>query len=357
MSDSVLPPVLIVGSERSGTNLLRALLSTHSKIASPPPAGIIDALGGIQSRYFPCGHPPHLSELIADVVTLTKTHLNPWDVDLDSKAIRAKVNGASLWEVFRVVNEIYAEQHGRGCWCSKEPGLFNYIPEIADHIPNAKFVYLVRDGRDVALSILRGHLHVFHVYFAAGYWAWTQRACLSALADPAHSARIYLLKYENLIADPGDVMRDLMRFIGLEFEGPQLQYYRDEKVLDHARRSRFWKNLARPIDKKNTGMYRDNLSARNLEIFESVAWAEMEALRYPLVSTRKRAFTHFDIRLYRSIAFLRRQFWRMDPSAEGFRVRARVKATRRIVNREIRRIAWELRRGNDPGNGGADGKQ
>ena len=171
--------------------------------------------------------------------------------------------------------------------------------EIADHIPNAKFVYLVRDGRDVALSILRGHLHVFHVYFAAGYWAWTQRACLSALADPAHSARIYLLKYENLIADPGDVMRDLMRFIGLEFEGPQLQYYRDEKVLDHARRSRFWKNLARPIDKKNTGMYRDNLSARNLEIFESVhkgrngslavsarqhSKKSFHPLRYPLVS-------------------------------------------------------------------------
>jgi len=61
-------PVLIVGAERSGTNLLRALLSTHSKIASPPSAGIIDALGRIQSRYFPSSRPAYLSELIDDVV-------------------------------------------------------------------------------------------------------------------------------------------------------------------------------------------------------------------------------------------------------------------------------------------------
>jgi hypothetical protein len=333
MSDNVFPAVVIVGSERSGTNLLRALLGTHSKIASPPPAGIIDALGGLQFRYFPSGQPAYLSELIDDVVALTKTHLNPWDIDLDSKVIKAKVKNASFWEVFRVANEIYAEEHGRPCWCSKEPGLFRYISEIAGYLPDAKFVYLARDGRDVALSLLQGHLHQFHVYFAAQYWARSQRSCLSALADPGNSARIYLLKYENLIGSPEDVMRDLMHFIGLEFEKQQLQYYRNAKVLDHSKRSRFWKNLARPIDDRNKGMYRKNLGIRNIEIFESVAWAEMEALGYPLDSSHKKLFTHFDIRLYRTIALLRQKFWSMDPRREGFRIRARVKATRQIINR------------------------
>jgi hypothetical protein len=335
MSENLSPAVVIVGSERSGTNLLRALLSTHSKIASPPPAGIIDALGGIQSRYFPSGHPAHLSALIDDVVALTKTHLNPWNIDLDPKAIKARVINASLWDVFRVVNEIYAEECGRPCWCSKEPGLFNHIAQIAEHLPNAKFVYLVRDGRDVALSILRGHLHVFHVYFAAEYWAATQRYCMSALADPAYSARMHLVKYENLIANPERVLRDLMHFIGLEFESLQLQYYRDEKILDHSKRSRFWKNLASPIDGKNKGKYRDNLGMKNIEIFESVAWAEMEALGYPLDSAHKKTFTCLDTRFYRAIAFVRKQFWSMDPSAEGFRIRARVKARREIINRVL----------------------
>ena len=335
MSDKFLPPIMILGSERSGTNLLRALLSTHSKIASPPPAGFIDALGGIQSRYFPSGRSSYLSELIDDVVVLTKTHLNPWDIDLNSEVIKAKLKNASLWEVFRVVNEIYAEEYGRPCWCSKEPGLFKYIFEIAEHLPNAKFVYLVRDGRDVAASMLRGHLHEFHVYFAAQNWAWTQRHCLSALADPAVSERIYLLKYENLIDSPEDVMRDLMRFIGLEFEESQLQYYRNKNVLEHAKRSRFWKNLAHPINRKNKGEYKDNLGVKNIEIFESVAWREMEALGYPVDSSHKITFTDFDIRLYRTIAFLRKKFWSMDPRAEAFRIRARVKVTHEIINRKV----------------------
>jgi len=328
-----LPPVLILGSERSGTNLLRALLSTHSKIASPPPAGLIDALAGIQSRYFLNGQPVRLSRLIDDVIALTKTHLNPWDIDLDAKVVRAQLKTASFWDVFRVVNEIYAGEHGRPCWCSKEPGSFNHILEIAESLADAKFVYLVRDGRDVALSLLRGHLHAFHIYFAAEYWAWTQRQCLTALADPALSERIHLLKYENLIANPVGALRGLMRFIGLDFEGSQLQYYRNPQVLDHSKRSRFWRNLARPIDQKNMGKYRDGLGARSVEIFESVAAAEMEALGYPLDSSHEKTFAPSEIRWYRTIACVRKQFWGMDPRGEGFRIRARVKATREIIDR------------------------
>jgi hypothetical protein len=336
MNDNLLPPVVIVGSERSGTNLLRALLSTHSQIASPPPAGIVDALGGIQARYFPNGRPADLAELIDDVVALTKTHLNPWDMDLDSRAIKARVKHASLWEVFRVVNEIYAEEHGRPCWCSKEPGLFNYISEIAVGIPDAKFVYLARDGRDVAASVLRGHLHEFHVYFAAQSWAGVQRLCLNALADPVCSGRMYLLKYEDLIEDPEQTMRDLMRFVNLEFESQQLRYYQDEKVLDHSRKSRFWKNLAYPINRTNTGMYKETLGITNTKIFESVACVELAALKYPVDSSHRRSFTPFDIRMYRAIAFLRRKLWNMDPRAEALRTRARVRATRRIMNRDSR---------------------
>ena len=69
-----------------------------------------------------------------------------------------------------------------------------------------------------------------------------------------------------------------MRFVGLDFEGSQLQYHRNPQVVDHSKRSRFWRNLARPIDQKNKGKYRDGLGERSVEIFESVAAAEMEAV-------------------------------------------------------------------------------
>jgi hypothetical protein len=183
------------------------------------------------------------------------------------------------------------------------------------------------------LSLVRGHLHAFHIYFAAEYWASTQRACLAAAADPALGPRIHLLKYEELIARPDEVMRHLMQFIGLEFEGRQTRYFEDERVVDHARRSKFWRNLAHPIDGSNKGKYKDGLGLRNIEIFESVAFAEMEALGYPLDTAHQRTFSPADVRLYRAVALIRKTFWSMDPSAEGFRIRARVRATRRIIDR------------------------
>lgn len=335
MSNKFSSPIMILGSERSGTNLLRALLDTHSKIASPPPAGFVDALASISSRYFPNGHPAHLTQLINDVITLTRTHHNPWNVALELDEIKARVQNDSIYDVFRVVNEIYAEKSSCSCWCSKEPGLFRFINEIAEHIPNSKFVYLVRDGRDVAASMLKGHLHQFHVYFAAQNWIWTQRLCLDALTDPILSGRIYLLKYENLIENPKSEMQKLMQFIGYDFEESQLQYHQNKDVMEHSKKSRFWKNLAQPINGKNKGGYKKNLGAKNIEIFESVAQKEMEELGYSLDSSHKRKFTDFDIRLYRTIAFMRKKFWSLDFRAEAARSRARFKITHAIINRDM----------------------
>lgn len=335
MNNKDISPVLILGSERSGTNLLRALLSTHSQIASPPPAGFIEILGGIQSRYFPVGCPPYLNELIADVILHTKTHHNPWDIELNPDVIKARLNELTLWDIFRVVNEIYAEKFECRCWCSKEPGLFRYINELAECLPNAKFVYLVRDGRDVAASMLKGHLHEFHVYFAAQTWASTQRICLKAINDPDVSERIYLLKYEDLIDDTKGAMQDLMQFIGFEFEEMQLEYHRDEKVLKHSSKSRLWGNLAQPINKKNKGSYKSALGMKNVEIFESVAWEEMQALGYETDTSHNRTFTGIDIRIFQAIRTLRKLFWSMDPGTEARRSRARFKVLHQIMNKKM----------------------
>ncbi len=170
MIDKFSPPIVILGYERSGTNLLRVLLNSHSKISSPPPAGFIEVLGGIQERYFPLNQPPYLEELIDDIILCTQTHLNPWDIELNPQMIMAMLKTDSFWEIVNVINLIYADKTECSTWCSKEPGLFRFIYEIKAHLPNAKFIYLVRDGRDVAASMLQGHLHEFHVYFAAHNW-------------------------------------------------------------------------------------------------------------------------------------------------------------------------------------------
>jgi hypothetical protein len=237
--------------------------------------------------------------------------------------------------VFRVINELYAEKSGRTFWFSKEPGLFRHIYEVRTHMQNAKFVYMTRDGRDVAASMLTGGVHEFHVYNAAQRWALDQRYCLCAFSDPMIRNQTFMLKYEDLIENTESTMRRLMSFVGLEFETSQMEYYRNESVVKHAGKSEFWKNIAKPIDSSNKGKYRNSLGTKNTEIFESVAWTEMSLLGYPLESLHRKKITAAHRVIFRLVGFLRKACKRMDMKVESSRIRARTEIFRSIRNRKF----------------------
>src|SRR5690606_21584720 len=148
-----------------------------------------------------------LEELIADAILATQVHMNKWDIALDGTEIRRRMVSPSFWGLFQALNEIYAEQKGCTSWLSKEPNLFEYVYEMALHMPTARFIYLARDGRDVAASMLRGGVHEHHIYYAARRWSENQRLCLTALSDPLLQNRIFMLKYEDLIAAPENHVR------------------------------------------------------------------------------------------------------------------------------------------------------
>lgn len=329
-------PIILLGSERSGTNLLRAILDSHSDIASPPPAGFVDALAHLESRYFPQENSSRLDQLIEDVITMTKIHHNPWDVELDPVKIKLALTGrSSFWEVFRVVNELYAVSKGRAVWVSKEPGLFKFIEALSQHLTNAKFIYLVRDGRDVAASMLRGHLHEFHIYFAAHTWVAAQRMCLAALANPMIGSKVHVVKYEELIQNPEIEVSKMMQFIGLPFQQQQLKFHENKSVVNHSTKSRFWKNLSQPIDNKNMGHYEAQFSRRDISVFETIARVEMDKLGYQTKTEEDIEIGPREIKYFKLMAKLKRYFWSLDPRAEAQRSRRRVEVTREIINRNF----------------------
>jgi len=328
-------PIILLSSERSGTNLLRALVSSHSAVASPPPCSIVDVLADIHYRYFPPDQAPHLADLVEDAITLTKSHLNPWDIDLTPQIILEKLGSASFWDLFRVINEMYAEKSGRPFWFSKEPGLFKHIYEISTHMPNAKYIYMARDGRDVAASMINGGIQEFHVYNAAQHWAQDQKYCLCALSDPVIRSQMFMLKYEDLIGNTEEIIRQLMEFIGLEFEPKQMEYYKKKSVIKHASTSEFWKNISKPIDSTNKGKYRETLGKREITIFESVAWTEMNLLGYPLESQARKRITLLARAVFWISTQIRRRAKRVDKNDGNARIRARTKIFREIRNRKF----------------------
>ena len=155
------------------------------------------------------------------------------------------------------------------------------------------------------------------------------------MSDPLLRSRIFFLKYEDLIGRPERIGAELMKFIGLDFESEQVEFYKNKEVLDHSRKSEFWKNLSRPIDASNKGNYRKSLSKRQIRIFESVAWNEMHALGYQ-PDNQFRPKTSLVARVFFKLnAAVRRQSMRMSNNEEMKRHNSRRDATQKITGRSF----------------------
>ena len=328
-------PIILLASERSGTNLLRAMVSSHSKVSSPPPAGMVGALAGRAFHYLSPLKPLHKKELVDDVIALTKAHLSPWGIDINPQVLLEKQNAVSFWHIFKSINDIYAEEEGNMFWFSKEPDLFNYVYEIKLHMPDVKFIYMARDGRDVAASMLKGGVHANHISGAAHIWSSNQRACLNALSDTLLSDSMFAIKYEDLITDAEVVMQDLMKFIGLDYESSQIEYYKNKNIIEHSKKSEFWTNISKPLNPLNKEKYKNNLSVKQIEIFEGIAWDEMQSLNYPLVSNVRKRFSLFDKIKFRLSNVISRMLKYLKGGNETKQQNERDARFRKILNRSF----------------------
>src|SRR4029079_5303197 len=64
----------------------------------------------------------------------------------------------------------YAAQHGKPGWGDQTPVYIGHIDELRRGFPDARIGNLVRDGRDVALSLLRVPFGPANVWAAAHQW-------------------------------------------------------------------------------------------------------------------------------------------------------------------------------------------
>ena len=330
-------PIILLSTERSGTNLLRAIAASHSSVASPPPSGMVAMLSQRTYRYLSPLNPKHFEDMVNAMIAMTQTHLTPWDEILEKAQVVGHAASCSFWAAFRAMHEIYAEKKGCRYWFSKEPGLFSHIYEIALHMPDAKMIYLARDGRDVASSMIKSGLHAHHVYDAAQSWANQQRKCLNALSDPVMGERIFFLKYEDLIQNPEKQCRLLMNFIGLDFQSNQLEYYMKKDILDHSGRSKCWKRLSEPVDPNNSGTYTSSLSARQIRIIERAAWNELSALGYIPDKRNRKGLSSFETYLCKISSRLHRWQSGLWTDEEMKKHQARHDSNRRIIDRSLDR--------------------
>jgi len=163
----------------------------------------------------------------------------------------------------------YAAEHGALRWGDKSPIYTNYVGLLAEIFPNAKFVHLIRDGRDAALSALRAYRDRFYVdiYWAARSW---KRRVLAARRAGAGLApgRYFEMRYEELTTEPEGTLRRVCRFLGEPYEATMCEQHElgQELLRPHGRHAA----VRQPL-RPNSGKWRREMPLADQTLFQSVA--------------------------------------------------------------------------------------
>jgi len=152
--------------------------------------------------------------------------------------------------------------------------------------PRARFVQIVRDGRDVAASHLRSDRHLYYtsITHAAHGWAELIGDTRGLVAD----RKIYEVRYEDIVEAPEASLRPLLEYLELEWDPAVLDHAAvDHDLFAHPYRHPSIEAVSRPIHSRAIGRYRIDLSPGEISAFQSIAGEWLAQMGYR---------TEFDLR-------------------------------------------------------------
>jgi hypothetical protein len=271
--------IQIIGTQRSGSNLLRVILDQSAEIASPHPPHILVTFMPLLDSYGTLDAVSY-RRLVKDVVAYVNANPVPWDgVVLDEDQIFALSDVYHLFTLNRLIYEQAAIAKNAKYWCCKSMANVHYATEMEACGGRPPELFLYRDGRDVACSFKKAIVGEKHIYHLAQQWKKDQEACIR-LRGILPSDRFFSLNYESLITAPEAEIRKLCLFLDIEYQPDMLQFHDSKTSKQTAAAGEMWSNLEKPIISNNTRKFLNEFKGDDLAIFELVAGEVLTALGY-----------------------------------------------------------------------------
>lgn len=263
-------PFFIVGSARSGTTLLRMMMNAHPEVAVPPESRFIIELWPGE-RYIEVQR--FLDALAAHGC------FQSWDLSIEAVARAIGDTGrVSYAQAVSGAFSAYARVNGKSRWGDKTPRYVERIELLAQLFPGARFIHLVRDGRNVALSYANVPFGPKTVGKAAALWA--TRVTAGRVSGSALGGERYLeIRYEDLVEDPSGEVKDICGFLDLDFDAGMLDYTERARGSVLPRATRYNPHVTEP-PQTNVRSWQDSMPPDQIEIFEAVAGGALTLMAY-----------------------------------------------------------------------------
>jgi hypothetical protein len=266
---SIEDPVVIGGAGRSGTTLLSVILNAHPDVYCGDEHGLLSREGTSISKIV------DIHDLDAD--RLKKLAADSW----------------SRWQfVERVIRTVKSVENV-GVFTTKNPTYIFDLPTILGIFPNARFIHMYRDGRDVAVSMREHPDHVGVRYDATydeegelsvRYCAQTWRTFINASRTFRSDDRTHAVAYEDLVTRPAETIRRLCEFLDLKYVSSMVHDHergfegRTDPIREHHQR------LHHSIQDDRVQNWTRKLTSAQVREFERHAAPALRYMGYSLAS-------------------------------------------------------------------------
>ncbi len=284
------PYLFIVGCPRSGTTLLQRLLDCHAQLAITPETHWIP-------RWF---HDNQGKGITADgrvskkLLRKLSAHPRFAELGVTPRRDHFRVKGAGRVSYARFVSslfDLYGEQQGKPLVGDKTPGYAREVSTLHALWPEAKFVHLIRDGRDVALSILNWErarswkpgegAARFRTWAddplltSALWWEWHVRLAREA-GGPLGPPLYHEVRYEALVDHPAGECRVVCDFLDVPPDDALVRKYEERARSNSSQAGKHpWMPITRGLRD-----WRSQMRPTEVECFEAAAGGLVDELGY-----------------------------------------------------------------------------
>jgi len=287
-------PLFIIGNPRSGTTLLRLIINAHSHFCVPPECGFIQWLFSTYKQWNNswCRNNSKVDQFLVDLANCRK--IETWNLDMVELKDRILTHEpASYADLCNTVLAQYMAQEKPAAirWGDKNNYYIQHTDTLRRIFPKARFLCIVRDGRDVACSYreLIKRANKSSAYYPnlpadiseiAKEWTINNQVIRNLTA----SEKVSWVRYEDLVSTPKDTIQAICSFLEVPFESRMLAFHTEKAASEPAEMLAWKEKTQSAITSSQTQRYKKDLSEKEVLTFEKYAGDFLNYFGYSLHS-------------------------------------------------------------------------
>ena len=303
------PPVFVIGVDRSGTTLLSLMLDAHSQLLIPYESKFFARFYHQKDEFGDLQNVDNRIVLIKKIldepsIKLWQPQVKLEDIDLEKCT--------SLPECIEAVFYSYAMLQGKSIWGDKTPSYINGIHILNKLFPTARYIHIVRDGRDVASSLVRQEWGPCD--FISSLRFWQERvSCARRLLRMLPDEQWIEIRFEDLVSEPEKILKSITDLLNIDYEETMVDgYIKKSELRVGDLVNTIHPNLKQRPSTKQAYKWKKNLSPADQAIAFEIAGKMLEQYHY------EPGITHHPLKIIKEIyhRFYASVIWRFKTNHE-----------------------------------------